>query len=807
MGTILQSFTFDRNTLKDGPLQSAIEAERHITLSSGGSGLTKAQSNIVGALRSFTGALGANGKPTDIGDEYLRLFNQNKEDAWRWLLTRSLWLYVVPNGTAAKANSTAASKGIAFNFFHLMIGVMTHLSALPGDRRFFYYDEIFGVLDEDDNWGLDAGALFEKVIAWRSTTAGTFPPQRTLLDDLEPSYGVSRDNLNTVLSKALGQTGLFEYRNQSGAAKGRSRRTGIALSSDLDPVLQRRLRFVLDNAPPAYNSSSGTWLNYLLHPPADFPKEVSFSPAEVALDEDDEQDLSSLVEAAAGALRDAGLLMPSELIRRFAASLLAKKFVILTGLSGSGKTRLATSFARWITARSSRASVTPLLSGLRVWGDAAASAYTVGSVSPIGVHLRSDESSLESVLPIDLVEKAEAFVRGRGDAQVSTHDLLADLTSDELYEPAFLSSIIHPLLAIANMLSALPSQADQGSSHYEVVPVGADWTGKENIFGYADALNNGIYVRTTPVVNLVLRAEADPKLPYFLVLDEMNLSHVERYFSEFLSVMESDEEMVLHGSASENGKLDGVPSRIRLPNNLFIIGTVNIDETTYTFSPKVLDRANSIEFRVEADQMESFLAVKGKAKAEELDGKGRKFGKAFIAASMEDDCSTSAEDFFSSEMALLFRVLASYGAEFGFRTAQECRRFVAFHERLTPVDWRPEHALDALICQKLLPRMNGSRRKLEPLLCALALLCCLNRDFGPSNDPAVDPNDVRRAGYLSLEDRARLAASLEMDALNPLSDDYVPDASADPFYPVSFGKIRRMLIRLSSDGFVSFAEA
>ena len=80
--------------------------------------------------------------------------------------------------------------------------------------------------------------------------------------------------------------------------------------------------------------------------------------------------------------------------------------------------------------------------------------------------------------------------------------------------------------------------------------------------------------------------------PFFLILDEMNLSHVERYFADFLSAMESKEEIPLHDSEDE--KI--IPQSIEIPKNLFVIGTVNVDETTYMFSPKVLDRANVIEF-------------------------------------------------------------------------------------------------------------------------------------------------------------------------------------------------------------------
>jgi 5-methylcytosine-specific restriction protein B len=87
----------------------------------------------------------------------------------------------------------------------------------------------------------------------------------------------------------------------------------------------------------------------------------------------------------------------------------------------------------------------------------------------------------------------------------------------------------------------------------------------------------------------------------------MNLSHVERYFADFLSAMESKESIKLYSDSDRYTKFDNdnkpvsesrVLDKFKLPSNFFIIGTVNIDETTYMFSPKVLDRANTIEFRL-----------------------------------------------------------------------------------------------------------------------------------------------------------------------------------------------------------------
>ena len=113
--------------------------------------------------------------------------------------------------------------------------------------------------------------------------------------------------------------------------------------------------------------------------------------------------------------------------------------------------------------------------------------------------------------------------------------------------------------------------------------------------------------QSTKILDLLLEASLDTNSakPIFLILDEMNLSHVERYFADFLSALESrDAGLHLHREGKgkrlprQPGGLADVPETLRLPRNVFVVGTVNVDETTYMFSPKVLDRANVIEFRV-----------------------------------------------------------------------------------------------------------------------------------------------------------------------------------------------------------------
>ena len=116
----------------------------------------------------------------------------------------------------------------------------------------------------------------------------------------------------------------------------------------------------------------------------------------------------------------------------------------------------------------------------------------------------------------------------------------------------------------------------------------------------------------------MLAANQKKEYPHFLILDEMNLSHVERYFADFLSAMEARNGVIrLHDEGPRDdlnfclprfdGDPVGVPREIPYPPNFFVIGTVNVDETTYMFSPKVLDRAHVIEFQVDAKNIGKFL--------------------------------------------------------------------------------------------------------------------------------------------------------------------------------------------------------
>jgi energy-coupling factor transporter ATP-binding protein EcfA2 len=494
-----------------------------------------------------------------------------------------------------------------------------------------------------------------------------------------------------------------------------------------------------------------------------------------------------------------------EFVRRFAAALLTKRFVILTGLSGSGKTKLAQAFARWVTPLSMTAD--PFKPGARV-----SNSYRVQDADRIAVEFWNERDE-KVVLPRRLIEEWADFLEA--------NPQLVGLGSQEMREkfkehyetypaPKFAKHAIlwdtHLKPAALALLEARRTFS-LACRCYEVVSVGADWTSSEHVLGYPDGLDKTRYVRTK-ALDLILRALDAPDLPHFLILDEMNLSHVERYLADLLSAIESDEPVHLHSDKDADGRpanRDGVPCEVNLPTNLFIVGTVNVDETTYMFSPKVLDRANVLEFRVSESELKSFIQKPWGVDFGKLDAGGSSHARSLVSMARQTALLAGEERTrFESELLLFFQVLKTANAEFGFRVAKEAASFLHFHKLLTGDGWDFKTAMDAQILQKLLPKLHGSRNRLEPVLNALAILCFADRNWELDDDT----NEFSHLKSLRVE--AAKAARMEDESLDPLgltTDGkllYPPD---EAYYNLSFEKVLRMLERLRANGFVSFAEA
>jgi hypothetical protein len=271
-------------------------------------------------------------------------------------------------------------------------------------------------------------------------------------------------------------------------------------------------------------------------------------------------------------------------------------------------------------------------------------------------------------------------------------------------------------------LAKLASLSVAGSANIEVVAVGADWTDNRQLLGFRNLLVEGgkIYV-APPALRIILKALDNPTNPYFLILDEMNLSHVERYFADFLSSMESKEPLKLHDCADALSTEDGVlvKGKIDWPKNLFVIGTVNIDETTYMFSPKVLDRAHVIEFKVTWDEIANGLegAVPG-----ELPALLPEQVEEFMRISRLTEKALPEEDheLLTEVLEDLHGALEGTRFVFAHRTARECLNFIASAKALAMAAIvEPRNTIDLIdlaILQKALPKLNGASGTLSKVL-------------------------------------------------------------------------------------------
>jgi len=363
------------------------------------------------------------------------------------------------------------------------------------------------------------------------------------------------------------------------------------------------------------------------------------------------------------------------------------------------------------------------------------------SASDIGLqHTNQEIDGPQITMTSDLTGSIQAFTH-----HATANHLVVDLFTTRRFAAALLTKRFVILTGLSGsgktkLAHAFAAWIAESDAQYRVVAVGADWTTNENLLGYQDALRPEIYRKpNNGSLDLMLRARDDATRPYFLILDEMNLSHVERYFADMLSAIESGEPIALHSATEDLPGGDGdalhVPPQLALPKNLFIVGTVNVDETTYMFSPKVLDRANVIEFRATEDQISAFMDNPQPVRMTELAHKGANFGAAFVTAAagiapklaelpttIHSDGTQCAADL-KTLLVEIFKALEPIGAEFGFRTAFEIARFVGFHATLTGAGWKFNDALDAQLYQKLMPKLHGSERRLGPVLKALEGFC------------------------------------------------------------------------------------
>lgn len=246
-----------------------------------------------------------------------------------------------------------------------------------------------------------------------------------------------------------------------------------------------------------------------------------------------------------------------------------------------------------------------------------------------------------------------------------------------------------------------------GREHLHVETVRPNWLSPEALLGYEDRNSeprDGRYSWHVPrSLEFMLRAARNPEMPYLLLLEEMNLAHVEQYFADVLSGMES-QHPIIPNLAEEGGGWRLAPTATRYlkwPENLFLIGTINLDETTYKFSPKVLDRATTIEFRVPPGSLHHAYR-----KTSALERGDSRLVDNFLVCANHEEPEWPGKDKLAHSLQQLHRLLFEYDAEFGHRVFRDSLRFGAFLAGSGQGD--PRVILDIVLLHKILPKMEHS---------------------------------------------------------------------------------------------------
>ena len=288
-------------------------------------------------------------------------------------------------------------------------------------------------------------------------------------------------------------------------------------------------------------------------------------------------------------------------------------------------------------------------------------------------------------------------------------------------------------------------------ANFELIQVKPNWHNSMDVIGYLSNIPSPHYV-FTPFIEFIVKAWQHPEVPFFLCLDEMNLAPVEEYFAEFLSAIESrsfeggeyltdpiikpfnsfgkDVAKTMVNTlfpnftaADKNSFLGKVVDHLEtkgltLPKNLIVIGTVNMDETTFSFSRKVLDRAMSVEMN--EVNYDSFLTdttdddlkaiVEAFEQNDDADLNALLVDRHIEAREIIDDLGDDAK-FTIDYLKRINALLEGTPFKLGYRAANEALIYLQASQELGPTDRIA--ALDNFTLMKILSRIEGDETKLK----------------------------------------------------------------------------------------------
>lgn len=258
---------------------------------------------------------------------------------------------------------------------------------------------------------------------------------------------------------------------------------------------------------------------------------------------------------------------------------------------------------------------------------------------------------------------------------------------------------------------------DEASDQFKFISVKPSWQDDADLLGFADTMHNNYRPSDSGLVDTLLKAEKDSNQIYLIVLDEMNLSRIEYYFSQFLSVLERDSNeryLTLYNKYLEARLYNSAiyPPKLLIPENVRFIGTMNIDESTFELSDKLLDRANVIQLKTLPFYKREDMKVENlKQKQEEKSW--RKFPVKLLNYSAHGVSLNKEQlEFFWDLHKTINQVLPNVGIS--WRNIKSIENFLNklpsnYYDKLDKaVDWQTS--------ERILTKLRGTDTMLSPLM-------------------------------------------------------------------------------------------
>ncbi|WP_457567168.1 hypothetical protein [Desulfurobacterium sp.] len=471
------------------------------------------------------------------------------------------------------------------------------------------------------------------------------------------------------------------------------------------------------------------------------------------------------------------LYLVPHIINSFYNALKTKGFVILAGLSGTGKTKIFEEFVKcfpelgpklrsekWIVFKHSNEKLLRVekeeiefnKGKIKVKDFIDSINESLGYPTARKVYLKIADYYTSLIPVIEKLKEKTHLINARG---INNHlaTYIACIFGFEVIESDDAQKL--NLKQLDKHLKIIEIETETKNNLFFAIR--PDFKDTKSLLGFYNPLKETYH--STPLLEFILRAsknylekgqEADP---FFVLFDEMNLARVEYYFADFLSILETKrfnnkdkalkeyklkefiktlgfnslkEDNFMFTSQSiklHSENLHDIPQEVFLPPNLYFVGTVNIDETTYMFSPKVLDRSFTIEFDVGSfSKYLKFLKNnrtedKKVNMTEELKAQLKKdfINEGDFASINKEKVKEFADNNqnFIKKLEQINSILKPYNLHFGYRVFDEIMMFLHNSQNSLLRFKNLDEAFDVAIKMKVLPKFNGTRQKLwEPII-------------------------------------------------------------------------------------------